>query len=81
MNLRDELEWLIRARYPVLSIISNKETRTWGAVAEIAGERRKKYSNGQGGTPASTGAPHHQHSVQGPSSRKNCMAFVGKIVK
>ena len=42
MNFRDELEWLIRVRYPVLTIISNKETRVPGVVVAVANKRRKK---------------------------------------
>src|SRR5271170_7749816 len=42
MNFRDELELLIRARYPILYIISSEETRVQEVVAEIATQRRKK---------------------------------------
>ncbi len=42
MNFRDELELLIRARYPILYIISSEETRVQEVVAKIAIERRKK---------------------------------------
>ncbi len=42
MNFLDELELLVRARYPVLYIISSEETRVQTAVAEIAARRRKK---------------------------------------
>jgi ATP-dependent 26S proteasome regulatory subunit len=43
MNFHDELELLIRARYPILYIISSEETRVQSAVADIASRRRKKF--------------------------------------
>jgi ATP-dependent 26S proteasome regulatory subunit len=42
MNFHDELELLIRARYPILYVISNEETRVQNAVIELAAKRRKK---------------------------------------
>jgi ATP-dependent 26S proteasome regulatory subunit len=42
MNFHDELELLIRARYPILYIISSEETRVQDAVRDIAAPRRKK---------------------------------------
>ncbi len=42
MNFQDELELLIRARYPILNIISNEETRVRDAVVHVANKRRKK---------------------------------------
>jgi ATP-dependent 26S proteasome regulatory subunit len=42
MNFHDELELLIRARYPILYIISSEETRVQSAVMDIAANRRKK---------------------------------------
>jgi MoxR-like ATPase len=51
MNIQTELEILIRARYPILYIISNEEIRVQNAVVEIAQKRQKKvyewtYSSG-----------------------------------
>ena len=42
MNFQDELELLIRARYPVINIVSNEETRVRNDVVEAANKRRKK---------------------------------------
>jgi ATP-dependent 26S proteasome regulatory subunit len=42
MNFHDELELLIRARYPILYVISSEETRVQEAVSDIAAKRRKK---------------------------------------
>jgi ATP-dependent 26S proteasome regulatory subunit len=42
MKFHDELELLIRARYPILYVISSEETRVQEAVSDIAAKRRKK---------------------------------------
>jgi adenylate kinase family enzyme len=42
MNFHEELELLIRARYPILYVISSEESRVQNAVLEIAAKRRKK---------------------------------------
>ncbi len=42
MNFQTELELLIRARYPILYIISSEELRVQAEVVEIAGKRQKK---------------------------------------
>src|ERR1041385_7704711 len=42
MNFQSELETLIRARYPILYIISNEEMRVQQLVLEIARKRQKK---------------------------------------
>jgi hypothetical protein len=46
MNFHDELELLIRARYPILYIISSEETRVQDAVNDVAAKRRKRSLNG-----------------------------------
>jgi ATP-dependent 26S proteasome regulatory subunit len=51
MNFQTELETLIRARYPILYVISNEEMRVQNVVVEIAAKRQKKvfewtFSNG-----------------------------------
>jgi hypothetical protein len=45
VNFQDELESLIRSHYPVLTIISDKETRSWDMALRITNKRRKKSSN------------------------------------
>ena len=42
MNFQTELETLIRARYPILYIISSEEMRVQTLVEEIAKKRQKK---------------------------------------
>src|SRR5438045_7089284 len=42
MNIQTELETLIRARYPILYIISNEEIRVQNLMVEIAQKRQKK---------------------------------------
>jgi len=42
MNFQAELELLVRARYPILYVISSEETRAQEAVMAVAGQRRKK---------------------------------------
>jgi MoxR-like ATPase len=42
MNFQTELETLIRARYPILYVISSEELRVQSAVVEIAKKRQKK---------------------------------------
>ena len=51
MNFQTEIETLIRARYPILYIITSEEMRVQNVVVEIAQKRQKKvyewtYSNG-----------------------------------
>jgi SpoVK/Ycf46/Vps4 family AAA+-type ATPase len=65
MNFHDELELLIRARYPILYVISSEETRVRDAVIDVAGKRRKKvfeWSCTTGLVPAGT-------SIQSQKSR------------
>jgi hypothetical protein len=42
MNLQEELASLICAHHPVLTIISNKETRVQDAAIKSVNKRRKK---------------------------------------
>jgi len=42
MNIDDEIEILIRARYPILYLLSNEETRVQEVVNEVAQRRQKK---------------------------------------
>src|SRR3989449_2648246 len=51
MNFQTELETLIRARYPILYVITSEETRVQNILVEIAAKRQKKvfewtYSSG-----------------------------------
>ena len=65
MNFHTELETLIRARYPILYIITSEEMRVQNAVVEIAKKRQKKvfeWSYSTGIVPAGT-------SIQSQKSR------------
>jgi hypothetical protein len=42
MNFQTELETLIRARYPILYIISSEEMRVQNVIVEIASETAEK---------------------------------------
>ena len=42
MNLQTEIETLIRARYPILYIISSEETRVQNLLSQVAVRRQKK---------------------------------------
>src|SRR5437764_11050734 len=64
MNFQTELETLIRARYPILYIISSEEMRVQGLVVEIAKKRQKKvfeWSYSTGIVPAGTSIQSQKH--------------------
>jgi hypothetical protein len=63
MNYQDELELIIRGCYPVLTIISNKETHVLDIAVGVAGKRRKKSANGP--------ALQFRNAVHGAARRKN----------
>jgi ATPase family protein associated with various cellular activities (AAA) len=64
MNFQAELETLIRARYPILYIISSEEMRVQSMVMEIARKRQKKafeWSYSTGIVPAGTSIQSQKH--------------------
>src|SRR5256884_2463016 len=64
MNFQTELETLIRARYPILYIISSEEMRVQNLVVEIAKKRQKKafeWSYSTGIVPAGTSIQSQKH--------------------
>ena len=64
MNFQTELETLIRARYPILYIISGEEMRVQNVVVEIAAKRQKKvfeWSYNTGIVPAGTSIQSHKN--------------------
>jgi hypothetical protein len=64
MNFQTELETLIRARYPILYIISSEEMRVQSLVVEIAKKRGKKvfeWSYSTGIVPAGTNIQSQKH--------------------
>jgi ATP-dependent 26S proteasome regulatory subunit len=64
MNFQAELETLIRARYPILYIITSEEMRVQSLVLEIARKRQKKvfeWSYSTGIVPAGTSIQSQKH--------------------
>src|SRR5580765_1754199 len=64
MNFQTEIETLIRARYPILFIISSEEMRVQSMVMEIARKRQKKafeWSYSTGIVPAGTSIQSQKH--------------------
>jgi hypothetical protein len=57
MEFQQELETLIRARYPILYVVTSEETRLQNAIVAVAGRRQKKvfeWSYSTGIVPAGT---------------------------
>jgi adenylate kinase family enzyme len=64
MNFQAEIETLIRARYPILYIITSEEMRVQNVVVEIAKKRQKKvfeWSYSTGIVPAGTSIQSHKN--------------------
>jgi ATP-dependent 26S proteasome regulatory subunit len=64
MNFQTEIETLIRARYPILYIIANEETRAQNMIVEIAAKRQKKvfeWTFSTGMVPAGTSIQSHKN--------------------
>src|SRR6201996_9269830 len=64
MNFQTELETLIRARYPILYVLSSEEMRVQSLVMEIAHKRQKKvfeWSYSTGIVPAGTSIQSQKH--------------------
>lgn len=64
MNFQTELETLIRARYPILYIVSSEELRVQNVIVEIAKKRQKKvfeWSYSTGIVPAGTSIQSQKH--------------------
>jgi ATP-dependent 26S proteasome regulatory subunit len=65
MNIEAEIDTLIRARYPILYIITSEEMRVQNMLVELAGKRQKKvfeWTSSSGIVPAGT-------SIQSQKSR------------
>ncbi|HXT10710.1 MAG TPA: AAA family ATPase [Candidatus Angelobacter sp.] len=81
MNFQSELETLIRARYPILYVVSSEELRVQSALMEIAKKRQKKlfeWSYSTGIVPAGT-------SIQSQKSRstatKEPLAALDQVIE
>ena len=76
MHFASELETLIRARYPILYIISSEEMRVQNLVVEIARKRQKKvleWSYSTGIVPAGTSI--QSQKQRNPSTKDPLMAL------
>jgi hypothetical protein len=81
MNFQTEIETLIRARYPILYIITNEEMRVQNMIVEIAAKRQKKvfewtYSNGI--VPAGTSI---QSQKNRNASTKDPLAALDQVIE
>src|SRR6187402_2989553 len=81
MNFQTEIETLIRARYPILYIISSEEMRVQQLVSDIAKKRQKKmfeWSYSTGIVPAGT-------SIQSQKNRnpatKDPLAALDQVIE
>lgn len=76
MDVRDQIELLIRARYPILYVVSWEETRVRDQVAEVAKRRNKRlfeWSATMGITPA--GTPIQSQKGRNPATRDPLVAL------
>src|SRR5437773_6647980 len=81
MNFQAELETLIRARYPILYIISSEEMRVQSMVIEIAKKRQKKafeWSYSTGIVPAGTSIQSQKHRN---AATKDPLAALDQVIE
>jgi len=81
MNFQDEIETLIRARYPILYLVSSEEMRVQGVVVEIARKRQKKafeWSYSTGIVPAGTSIQSHRNHNPGT---KEPLAALDQVIE
>src|SRR5213082_1056465 len=81
MNFQTEIETLIRARYPILYIISSEEMRVQNLVMEIAKKRQKKtfeWSYSTGIVPAGTSIQSQKHRN---AATKDPLMALGQVIE
>src|SRR5215468_2826875 len=81
MSFQIELETLIRARYPILYIISSEEMRVQNAAVEIAKKRQKKvfeWSYSTGIVPAGTSIQSQKHRN---AATKDPLAALDQVIE
>src|SRR6266705_2306058 len=81
MNFQTELETLIRARYPILYIITSEEVRVQNLVMEIAKKRQKKvfeWSYSTGIVPAGTSIQSQKHRN---AATKDPLAALDQVIE
>jgi ATP-dependent 26S proteasome regulatory subunit len=81
MNFQTELETLIRARYPILYILSSEEMRVQSLIVDIAYKRQKKvfeWSYSTGIVPAGTSIQSQKHRN---ASTKEPLAALDQVIE
>jgi len=81
MNFQAEIETLIRARYPILYVISSEEMRVQHLVVEIAKKRQKKvfeWSYSTGIVPAGTSIQSQKHRN---AATKDPLAALDQVIE
>lgn len=81
MSFQTELETLIRARYPILYIISSEEVRVQNLVMEIGKQRQKKvfeWSYSSGIVPAGTSIQSQKHRN---AATKDPLAALDQVIE
>ena len=81
MNFQVEIETLIRARYPILYVVSSEEMRVQNVVAEIARKRQKKafeWSYSTGIVPAGTSIQSHKNRN---AATKDPLAALDQVIE
>jgi ATP-dependent 26S proteasome regulatory subunit len=81
VNLQAEIETLIRARYPILYIVSSEETRVQSVISAIAARRQKKafeWSYSVGIVPAGTSIQSQKH--RNPAT-KDPLAALDQVIE
>src|SRR5215475_11357476 len=81
MNVQTELETLIRARYPILYILSSEEMRVQSLIMDIAHKRQKKvfeWSYSTGIVPAGTSIQSQKHRN---ASTKDPLAALDQVIE
>src|ERR1700743_2302843 len=81
MSFQIELETLIRARYPILYILSSEETRVQSLVLDIAAKRQKKvfeWSYSTGIVPAGTSIQSQKHRN---AATKDPLAALDQVIE
>src|SRR5258707_6120712 len=81
MNVQTEIETLIRARYPLLYIITSEEVRVQNLIVEIAKKRQKKvfeWSYSTGIVPAGTSIQSQKHRN---ATTKDPLAALDQVIE
>src|SRR3982751_1514227 len=81
MNFQNDLETLIRARYPIIYLITSEEMRVQNVVVEIARKRQKKvyeWTYSTGIVPAGTSIQSQKHRN---AATKDPLAALDQVIE